>query len=397
MAAPPLPPPGLPPPGLFPPPIGIPPHRLPSRQTSLPPSNVVLLTGIPKHLHQTLSSWILPCGPARTILWYPKQLEKDEAMDTSKKSIALVTMMHGDGAWKLVHTVSALNLGDLNAHLVPASPDIPLPPIVLDQSVARPLEDMMKKSYDAILAGKFDAAQEPSVPPPPPTLLDTQKVAAAAGGHNYDEDVDPLNAPAVLQAVREFRMSLHKTSAVQQARRVKLVQERLEQAMELLKHPPPPAALLPPTNILATGVPPLGGLPPPTGGPPLPPLPLPPPPPPPPPGMDSGKRGQSNLPAWMTAAGTAGVTTQDEPASKRAKTTTANLDKALLRSYVAQQITHYMGVEEETLIDFCVQHVLDEKPWEDLANELQQVLEEDTGAFLQALQAKIKELAGGGE
>jgi hypothetical protein len=108
--------------------------------------------------------------------------------------------------------------------------------------------------------------------------------------------------------------------------------------------------------------------------------------------MDSGKRGQSNLPAWMTAAGTAGVTTQDEPASKRAKTTTANLDKTLLRSYVAQQITHYMGVEEETLIDFCVQHVLDEKPWEDLANELQQVLEEDTGAFLQALQAKIKRI-----
>jgi hypothetical protein len=113
-------------------------------------------------------------------------------------------MGHGSS----VHTVSALNLGDLNAHLVPASPDIPLPPIVLDESVARPLEDMMKKSYDAILAGKFDAAPEPSVPPPPPTLLDTQKVAAAAGGHNYDEDVDPLNAPAVLQAVREFRMSL---------------------------------------------------------------------------------------------------------------------------------------------------------------------------------------------
>jgi PWI domain len=385
MAAPPLPPPGLPPPGLLPPPpMGVPPHRLPPRQGSLPPSNVVLLTGIPKHLHPTLSQWILPCGPARTILWYPKQLEKDEAMDTSKKSIALVTMMHGDGAWKLVHTVSALNLGDLKAHMVPASPDIPLPPIVLDEAVARPLEDIMKKSYDAIQTGKFNAVPEPSLPPQP--LLDTQKVAAAAGGHNYDEDVDPLNAPAVLQAVREFRMSLHKTSTVQQARRVKLVQERLEQAMELLKHPPPPVAL-PPPSILATGVPPLGGLPPPPGGPPPPPPPL---PLPPPTSTDSGKRGQSNLPAWMTA-GASGAT--QEPVPKKAKTT--NVDKALLRSYVAQQITHYMGVEEATLIDFCVEHVLDEKPWDDLANELQQVLEEDTGAFLQALQAKMKELGGG--
>lgn len=335
-------------------------------------------------------------------------------MDTTKKSMALVTMMHGDGAWKLVHTLAALksDLGDLEAHMVPASPDIPLPPIVLDESIAKPLQQLMKDSFHAIQAGKFQVTQVPiSEQQQQQPLLDTYKVAAAAGGHNYDEDADPLNAPAVLQAVREFRASLHKTSAVQQARRIALVQERLEKAMKALLHPPPAAAVA----TVATGVPPLGGL-------------VPPPPPPPVAGFDSGKRGQSNLPAWMTTEPSPPlppppipITNQqsnseqqqqphpsdDEPLAKKPKLSVP-IDETKLRAHVAQQITHYMGVEEATLIDFCVKHVLaltsqedqttratqEVATWEGLTSELQQVLEEDTNAFVEALQRKVKELSG---
>ena len=360
----------LPPPP--PPPMGMP--RLPPRPTSLPPSNVVLLTGIPNHLQPCLANWILPCGPARTILWYPKAQLDETALDKGKSSMALVTMMHGDGAWKLVHTIGALKgVSDLKAHMVPASPDIPLPPIVLDDLVAKPLQEQMLASFENFKNGNIEKHKEQE--PPVALLLDTQKVAAAAGGHNYDEDADPLNAPAVLQAVKDFRTSLQKTSTVQHSRRMALVQERLEKAVHALQNPAPPP--LPTT----TGVPPLT-----TGLPPPPPLPPPPQPTPTTTETDSGKRGQSNLPAWMTTA------QQQQPPAKKAKRA---IDPILLRDYVAKQIMHYMGVEEATLIDFCVKHVLEEKPLEGLTQELQPVLEEDTGAFVSALQTKMKELAGG--
>jgi hypothetical protein len=347
-------------------------------------------------------------------------------MDASKKSMALVTMMHGDGAWKLVHTLTALksDLGDLVAHMVPASPDIPLPPIILDESIAKPLQQHMRNSFHAIQAGTFEVTPVPTLEQQQlqqqQPLLDSYKVAAAAGGHNYDEDADPLNAPAVLQAVREFRASLYKTSAVQQARRITFVQERLEKAMKALLQPPPAAVA-----TVGTGVPPLGGLVPP------------PPPPPPPPGFDSGKRGQSNLPAWMTtepslpppqvpflnAMDTTTANQQNnsehqqsdnEPLMKKPKLSVP-IDETLLRAHVAQQITHYMGEEETTLIDFCVQHVMtlmgsssssslqeaqttmttqNTATWEGLTSELQPVLEEDTRAFVEALQRKVKELSG---
>jgi hypothetical protein len=373
-AQPPLPfPPGVPPPTMR---MGAPPPR---SSSSLPPSNVVLLKGVPEFLHPCLSSWILPCGPARTILWYPKQLDFEEKLASKKKSMALVTMMHGDGAWKLVHTVRALNLStkttfQFDAYMVPASPDIPLPPIELPAEVATPLQEMMKKTFDEFETngGKLTTSSS-TAPPPPPLSLDTQKVAAAAGGHNYDEDADPLNAPAVLQAVKDFRKLLEKSSTVQQARRVQLVQTKLEEAMQArIKNgglaPPPPAAAnnLPPPP-LPTGVPPLGGLPPP-------PLPA---------DVDSGKRGQSNLPAWMTTAPPA-----TEPPAKKQKT----LDPATLRDFVAHQIKSLMGEEEATLIDFIVKHVTEEKPMVGLIEELQPVLEEDTNKFVEALQAKMKEL-----
>mmetsp|Transcript_13567 Transcript_13567/g.20027 ORF Transcript_13567/g.20027 Transcript_13567/m.20027 type:complete len:409 (+) Transcript_13567:47-1273(+) len=400
MAAPPLPvgmishpppPVGMPPQPGMPPPlsqqVGMPPAARPS---SLPPSNVVLLADVPGFLHPQLANWILPCGPARTILWYPKQLAVGEKRDdTEKKAMALVTMMHGDGAWKLVHTISKLKDQEpgfsLMAHLVPASPDILLPPIVVEEYQSQQIQSAMIKSYQECLksGGKLpdteDANQKSSTSKETaPASLDTQKVAAAAGGNNYDEDADPLNAAAVLQAVKEFREGLAKTSTVQQSRRIKLVQERLEKAIKQLKTSQ--SSNGPPAGVPPTGVAPLA-----------------PPGLPPPPSIstvDSGKRGQSNLPAWMTqqqSQAPVPPTLSEEPPQKKIKLGD-DLIK-VLRPFIAQQIAHYMGEEEETLIDFILKHVMEEKPIHpDLVTELQPVLEEDTNSFLQALETKLKQL-----
>eukprot|EP00548_Thalassiothrix_antarctica_P015239 CAMPEP_0194180780 /NCGR_PEP_ID=MMETSP0154-20130528/18350_1 /TAXON_ID=1049557 /ORGANISM="Thalassiothrix antarctica, Strain L6-D1" /LENGTH=437 /DNA_ID=CAMNT_0038896559 /DNA_START=25 /DNA_END=1338 /DNA_ORIENTATION=+ len=422
-----LPPPPPPPPvvGMLPPPppppiVGMPPPIVSNttRPTSLPPSNVVLLTGVPSFLHQCLATWILPCGPTRTIVWYPKQLSllEDEKTDNVSKStistMALVTMMHGDGAWKLVYTISKLReensdssivIGNLKAHLVPASPDILLPPIIVEESIGNQIQAAMVKKYVELkgLGGKaIIEAKDPNYKSSFLSMagggttsmmttlpLDAQKVAAAAGGNNYDEDADPLNAPAVLKAVKEFREGLAKTSTIQQTRRMKLVEDRLQKAIKTLMTTTASsslsqsAAMAPPPPHLS-GIPPLAPPPMPGG--------LPPPPPQHQPTSDSGKRGQSNLPAWMTKQ-----QQQMEsipPPQKKAKIIEDPIN--VLRPFIAQQIAHYMGEEEETLIDFILKHsVLEKKPiYPDLVTELQPILEEDTDAFLKALQTKLQQV-----
>lgn len=145
--------------------------------------------------------------------------------------------------------------------------------------------------------------------------LDSAKVRAAAGGGAYDEENDPLNKPEVLEAVKQFKKRLEITQGGFRRKRREYVDKRLEdmvkKAKEKLKEqrriekeereklsllPPPP----PPPPSLMMNLPP----------PPPPPLPL-------PPGglppqqlqsdnniasRDTGRRGVSNLPAWMTAA-----------------------------------------------------------------------------------------------
>ena len=66
--------------------------------------------------------------------------------------------------------------------------------------------------------------------------------------------------------------------------------------------------------------------------------------------------------------------------------------KPVLRAFIASQIAEYMGEEEATLIDFVLNHVVDEKPWPALLEELKTVLEEDAETFVKALQSKIAEL-----
>ena len=266
-----------------------------------------------------------------------------------------------------------------------------------------------------------------------PKLLDADKVAAAAGGA-YDADEDPLNAPNVLAAVKEFRRKLDRTHGNQKTQRAEMVAKKLNelrpriQAMVEsekktrqqrqqdggggagaglppgagLRVPPPPVPLpVPPQTSLPQ--PPLPG-----GGPPPPPPSLGLPPPPPMQGAgrdgssaDSGKRGRSNLPAWMTQQ-----QPEDEPISKKIKTedsssstypshfpsTLPQSSHAMLRQFLANQVQESMGVEEATLIDFIYSHILQGKATSELLQELQVVLEEEADGFLKAVWAKVQEI-----
>ena len=64
----------------------------------------------------------------------------------------------------------------------------------------------------------------------------------------------------------------------------------------------------------------------------------------------------------------------------------------LLRTFIANQIKHYMGEEEVTLIDFLYQQVMSRVTVSKLLEELQPVLEEDAPVFAQELWNKVHEL-----
>ena len=334
----------------------------PSRPAiSLPASNVVLLTNVPAALQGCLREWLVPCGPTRTTLIYePKKQcgNSDNDVDAAPTPTftALVTMMHGEGAGKLVY--AAEQLGFFKAYLVPASPDRLLPAL-----------------SDSSFPGDDQWWQSMKTFPTTTRVIDTHKVAAAAGGNNYDEDADPLNAPAVLEAVRQFRISLETTQTTHQRRRAQLVQERLLQAMDIMKRQPPPLPMPPVVVSLPPPPLPLDLLPPPPlppqlgisticNPPPLPDIALLPPPPPP-------------LPLSI-----------EEPPTKKTK---VDIDANRLRDFITTQIIAHLGEEEVTLIDFCLQYVLDQKPWEGLLEELTLVLEEDAVTFVEAVKKQLHE------
>ncbi|CAJ1944545.1 unnamed protein product [Cylindrotheca closterium] len=416
MGAPPPPPMGGPPPPMGAPPVGLPPPGatgmplLPmgggAPRTPFTPN--VLITNVPAFLHsfKSIREWLYPCGSARTAVFYPKQNE-DEELPASAKFAVLVTMSHPDGAVKLLGSFKRFasrldeRYNQIQAYMVPASPDIPLPPPLLDEETQ---EVLGKKLWDYFVGLENpDMAGSDNIP-----KLDVDKVAAAAGGGNYDADEDPLNAPQVLEAVKAFRRKLDKTHSHQKKKRMEMVAQKLKDMRPAIKRmmeeeknrpanvlPPPLPLPLPPG---APGAPPL-----PVGVPPLPPPPggasnL---PPPPPLGVeDSGKRGRSNLPAWMTKQQQE-QQQADEPAAKRIKKEEGHPSNfpplplsayPQLREYLSKQVVESLGEEDPTLIDFLYNHITQTKAASELLQELQMVLEEEAPAFLEALWKKIGEL-----
>ena len=403
------------PPGL-PPTMGIP-HTgnvmLPGNASiTAAASNVVLLRNVPPFLQsQRLKDWIVPCGAARkVILW---------------ESMALITMMHGDGALKLVCAVKYLSeqhqeATNLQAQLVPASPDIPLPPPELEEGITTSFSDELWKLWNRLKEEKAsDDKEEETSSQQQETIaiesetsrLDAARVAAAAGGA-YDEDADPLNAPSVLEAVKKFRAGLLKKEKEQKLERQKVVAAKIQEMLPIVKQrmkearAAPPVFPPPPVTGIPLPPPPVAGIPP--GVPPLPPTGIPPPPhvaaglqpplphsvaglqpplPPPPPPPLSGAALPPQPPPW-----------DGSPPAKRPKLDDKNFpifpesQHAMLRAFIASQIQELLGEEESTLIDFIHKHVVEGKAYAALLEELQVVLEEDAPAFVETL--KNKALAG---
>jgi len=408
-----------------------PPPMPPSGPRGMPFTNTILLTEVPSFLDsfRGLRDWLYPCGQVRNCIFYPRKSE-DEEVASHVKFTVLVTMGHPDGALKLLGSFKQFTsrlderYNSIQAYMVPSDPNIPLPPPRLDDETEQVLGEKLFQTFIALESPEDteDAA---------PEKLDQAKVAAAAGGGAYDADEDPLNAPQVLEAVKQFRKKLETTQGFQKKKRTELVAQKLKEMRPRIKAmmederkrgppPPPPMGGPPPPPLLGAPPLPVPGAPPMLvpGAPPLPlpgvppPLPVPqggilPVPPggsadgPPAPG-DSGKRGRSNLPAWMTQQQQqqGQPAAEEEPSAKRAKTVAhpSNFPSlppsthTTLREFLSKQIQEYLGEEEKTLIDFLHSHIIQGKPTKDLLSELQMVLEEEAPAFLEALWEKVYEL-----
>lgn len=385
-------------------------------------STTVLLTNIPAFLHgnRALRDLIYPCGSARNIAFHPpppKDNDNNKDKENPASFSALVTMSHADGALKLLCACREMKAmleetdkeaySQLRFHMVPTDPNIPMPPLKIDESTTKILGERLSQHFmTAVEKDKNpDNKNKEETNKPGDTTLDLEKLAAAAGG-GYDEDIDPLNTPQVLAAVKDFRTKLDQTQSTQKKRRIEIVEQRLNAAKERLKdqvalerqRPPPPPVGLPPPG----GVPPMppGGMPPPPGAPPLPTgLPPPPPaglPPPPPTGLPPPPLGGTEK-RPLDATGAA------DPSAKRARTTppmvpTATFPPvppaatAALRAFIAAQIKQYMGEEEADLIDMILKQVT--TPTTTVAKLLEEIemLDEDAPKCAQELWNKVHEL-----
>jgi len=195
--------------------------------------------------------------------------------------------------------------------------------------------------------------------------LDMSKVIAAAGGGAYDEETDPLNAPEVLEAVTKFKKSLEDRDSKNKKRRHDIVDEKLatgvEELKELRKKKPTKKEKL----------------------------------------QDSGRRGVSNLPAWMTQPKE--VTLKDfvvtleslktPQFTKFFSTKLTSKQSSKLKEWITGHIVDLLGEEETTLIEFLYSNTTTNKMVpQDLINELKLVLEEDAEDFIIKLYKYIQTL-----
>jgi len=404
---------------------------------------------------------IYPCGTARNIAFFPppiKEYEKDA--ERKKKEIqsfvALVQMAHADGALKLLCACrhmkvllveeqekqkdakkdkmeedkddkdkdkdgkdkkpSALphDFEKMGFQLIPTDPNIPMPPFTIDEKTTTILGERLAQTFVSSCASSqnkdsnyvSDKRAEVTPMEHDSSNKDNDDNAGDDGAGGYEDDVDPLNTPQVVEAVKEFRTQLDQTQSTQKKRRAEIVDQRIKAATDRMREsvmaelreraeranaPPQAAAVPPPTGLRPPGMPP--GVPPP--------LPSGLPPPPPPPG---GAGLPPPLPTGLPPPPPSGL----EPPTKRAKTdsvppppmeATATFpmlppdSHADLRTYITSQIKQYMGEEEATLIEFLCKHVLTPGTTvSKLLEELQPVLDEDANVFAQELWTKVHEL-----
>jgi len=401
----PIPPPGMPPPTL--PPgiagaaaIGL---TVPPLPTAPPPTqHIILLTHLPIFLcdHKSLRELTNPCGASRGITvcqtpnigcvaivrmstsigatalvkaapvvlkdygvkaYYPKELQKRVTTGILKSTAAnpilnIPFVLDGtsDSASRIAH-----------AAIPDPPPDDPAMGIVYDDSktlIEKMTEarDILKERQSNGLMGFVDSVRK----------LDVNKVAAAAGGGAYDEDIDPLNAPEVLEAVTKFKKALEERDIKNKRKRQEIVDKKLLEAVDHYKTER--------KRMIQQATKPKEDV------------------------KESGKRGVSNLPAWMTK--------EEQP--KPAKELTMEMLTAptflstfwkgaplpsrhepTLHTYITSKIKNLLGEEESTLIEFLFQNTIKSKMSpQSLIDELFLVLEDDANKFVLDLYSYIQTL-----
>ena len=332
--------------------------------------------------------------------------------DENVKISALLTMSHADAALKVItafrHFHQKLKDGGQDdeylsfaAHSVPTSPDIPLPPAVMDKETIMVLGDKLYEAFQQLKEGNEtdhqananlstindnnSAAKTTSMDENSSNIRNSS--TAEDGG---DEGDDPLTTPTILEAVRKFREQLSLQQGSKAIRRQQLVKEAIEKALPVVRQ------RLQEERAATNAAPVIPGLPPPPDAG----LPLPPPPPA-LPALD-GPRGVSNKPAWMTQQQQSQDATE-EPHAKKVKVDLSDSPLVfsavraefveIFRTFITERIRQYLGQEEADLIDFVHKHVLDQKSVSALQSDLADVLEEDAPAFLQAVYEKSQELS----
>jgi hypothetical protein len=433
--------------------------------------NTVLLTHLPSFLHsvRAVREWMGPCGSARTVLFLPLSVdpmedivmdkEVSEETESSKKTktiTALVTLSHADAAAKLMaafrhfqQKLSAASteaateaeatteqadapqsMSDIQAYLVPNHPDIPLKPVTMDPETALILGDRLFSSWQSLSQGNssnktVNAAVATDHATTTVTTSSTTATSAMDGvvvdknnddaqaNQNYDDDDDgdPLEAPAVLAAVRDFRRRLEQQQGSKSTRRKELVALKLQEMLPVVRQRVQEEATRPP-QAMSVGIPPpppaaaAGG-----GGGALPPPPV--PLPVPPSAAENAPRGVSNLPAWMTKQEPeiATTETETEPPLKRPRlgfevpSLEGNTDQKfpamdpnnylLVKQAIEKQCLESLGdpVASSTLVDFIYNKVVAESLVSPVLQEVQEVLEDEAAQFVQTLWEKVHELA----
>eukprot|EP00573_Skeletonema_grethae_P005664 CAMPEP_0201712612 /NCGR_PEP_ID=MMETSP0578-20130828/59730_1 /ASSEMBLY_ACC=CAM_ASM_000663 /TAXON_ID=267565 /ORGANISM="Skeletonema grethea, Strain CCMP 1804" /LENGTH=638 /DNA_ID=CAMNT_0048201673 /DNA_START=1 /DNA_END=1917 /DNA_ORIENTATION=- len=166
--------------------------------------------------------------------------------------------------------------------------------------------------------------------------LDKDKIAAAAGGGAYDEDADPLNAPDVVNAVLEFKRKLETRDVTSRRRRVDIITDRmskkvrqfielgrnerrkreeLKRQQELQQQQQSTESSATATTVDVT---------------------------------DSGQRGVSNLPAWMTKAN-GGVTESTTASTAQTKSQDDEEEGTRKRKFVPSEANREINVRKQRL------------------------------------------------
>lgn len=165
--------------------------------------------------------------------------------------------------------------------------------------------------------------------------LDKDKIAAAAGGGAYDEDADPLNAPDVVNAVLEFKRKLETRDVTSRRRRVDIITDRMSKKVrqfielgrnerkkrEELKRQQEQQQQQQSIESSATATADVA---------------------------DSGQRGVSNLPAWMTKANS-GVTESTTASTSQTKSQDDEEEGTRKRKFIPSEANRDINVRKQRL------------------------------------------------